>query len=107
MQLAKSKVASLQGFRIPRLELCTALVLARLSHHFVRIIPDVTNDIHLWSDSQDVLWYLKAHPSKWEAFIANRCAEILELMPTAQWHHVLSKDNPAEIIYLAESMLAS
>ena len=83
MQLAKSKVASLQGFRIPRLELCAALVLARLSHHFVRIMRDAINALHLWSDSQDVLWYLTEHPLKWEAFIANRCAEILELMPTA------------------------
>ena len=56
VQLAKSKIALLKGYRISRLELSIALVLARLAHHFLKIVLDIIHFMHLWTDSQDMLW---------------------------------------------------
>ena len=55
------------------------------------------NSVHLWSDSSDVLCWLKDRPSEWPVFVANRCSEILTLMPGAFWHQVRSRENPADI----------
>ena len=50
------------------------------------------------SDSADVLFWLKDHPSRWNVFVANRCSEIHTAQPHALWHHVRSKDNPADVL---------
>ena len=54
-------------------------------------------DDHLWTDSNDVLYWLRDIPSEWPTIIANRYSEIHTLLPDAFWHHVRSADNPADI----------
>ncbi|XP_076294565.1 uncharacterized protein LOC143215848 [Lasioglossum baleicum] len=52
--------------------------------------------IYLWSDSTIVLSWLQGRPSKWKTFVANRVAEIQNLYSPDVWHHIRSKDNPAD-----------
>ena len=52
----------------------------------------------MWTDSADVLFWLKDHPSRWNVFVANRCSEIHTSQPLALWHHVKSRDNPADVL---------
>ena len=94
---------------IPRSELYAALLLARLAQTFIESFPIKIESIHLWSDSADVLFWLKDHPSRWGVFVSNRCSEIHTLLPNAYWHHVRSADNPADVISrgIAPSKLAS
>ncbi|XP_031777962.1 uncharacterized protein LOC116415998 [Nasonia vitripennis] len=93
---SKSRVASLKGLTIPKLELSAAVVLRKLLSESKSQLHFSIDQIYLWSDSTIVLFWLKKSPHVLQTFEANRVSYIQSLPDIVHWRHVKSEDNPAD-----------
>nr|CAH7760137.1 unnamed protein product [Callosobruchus chinensis] len=95
---AKTKVAPIKSLTIPKLELCGALILAKLARKVIDSVRIKFDCCTFWADSTIVLGWLRTSPHLLKVFVGNRVAEILSLTGNHQWRHVDSKQNPADLL---------
>jgi len=95
--MSKARVAPLKQLTLPKLELTGALTGARLSYFISQSLHIPPSTVHLWSDSQIVLYWLKSD-KKLHQFVSHRVTEIHQLTPTATWKYCPTEENPADLL---------
>ena len=96
---SKTRVSPLHTQTIPRLELLSCLLLARLITHVRSALATVIEicSSQCFTDSMVALYWIKGEDKEWKQFVHNRVSEIRNLMPADHWFHCPGKSNPADM----------
>ena len=93
---ARSRVAPVKTLTIPRLELQAAVLGTRLAGAVQRDTRLRISSTTFWTDSKNVLAWIKANDRRYHVFVANRVAEIRESTVPDQWRYVPTDINAAD-----------
>ena len=95
--MGEARVAPLKLVSIPRLELTAAVISVNVAQELYREIDlDVDATVY-YSDSTVVLGYIQNEARRFHVYVGNRVQTIRAKTLPESWHHVKSKDNPADI----------
>ncbi|GFW18327.1 integrase_H2C2 domain-containing protein [Trichonephila clavipes] len=95
---SKSRVSPLKQISIPRLELCGAVLAAKLMKNVKEALNLQITAVHFWSDSTIVISWIHRESRELKTFVANRVSKIHQLSSRDQWHHIASEQNPADVL---------
>ena len=96
---SKSRVNPIKNkTTLPRLELMGCVLLAELMDAVISTMDQAALSIHLFTDSEIVLAWMRNPSLQFKVFVGPRVKKILSLTNIGMWRHVRSEDNPADII---------
>ena len=94
---SKTRVAPISKSTTPRLELCGAQLLSKLLIHVAKALKVPVSNIYAWSDSTIVLCWLSTPTTRLKSYVHNWVVDTIERVPAAQWRHVPTSCNPADV----------
>ena len=93
---ARAKVAPTKKLSIPRLELQAAVLGTRMVTALKREARVKITSTTCWSDSQNVIAWIKSKSRRFHVFVANRIAEIHDSTRPEEWRYVPTQLNAAD-----------
>ena len=94
----KNRIAPVAAHSLPRLELLGACLLVRSAAKVISTHSQLKFDkVVYYSDSQNVLHWIKSDNRQWSTFVLNRVMAIHELTKAKDWYYVRSERNPADV----------
>ncbi|XP_062713555.1 uncharacterized protein LOC134290427 [Aedes albopictus] len=93
---AKTRVAPLKFLSIPRSELQAALLGARLAKTILASLSTKISKRYFWTDSKDVLCWLRSDHRRYSQFVAFRVSEVLDSTDVTEWRWIPTKQNVAD-----------
>ncbi|XP_052820098.1 uncharacterized protein LOC128245918 [Mya arenaria] len=100
----KSRVALLESTSIPRLELLAAMIGLKLAQATCKALNIDISTVTFWSDSRNVLQWIRNQSRQFKTFVANRIGVIHRTTTPQQWRHVSSKENPADVVSRGQTL---
>ena len=96
---SKTKVAPVKKISVPRLELCSCLLLANLMIKVSQALDGVVRITEkiCWNDSVDALFWIKNEKKHRKVFVENRVRKIRKAVPSENWRYVPTDVNPADV----------
>lgn len=94
---AKTMIAPKKNNSIPRLELASAALLAKLMNRVRCVLEIELSECFLFSDATVVLFWLSKPAEEWKTFVSNRVSLVQNLFPYPQWFYINTKKNPADL----------
>ncbi|GFS78128.1 uncharacterized protein NPIL_213611 [Nephila pilipes] len=92
---AKTRLATIQRSRIPRIELLGAVIGARLGATIFEALKLQLNTYY-WTDSlTDLNWIMNNEP--WNSFVGNMVKEVRILINLQNWKHLPGEMNPSDL----------
>ena len=97
--VAKTRVSPLKPATIPRLELLSALCLARLISNVAESLSERLSlgNLRCFTNSQVTLFWIRGTGKDWKPFVQHRVEEIRKLISADSWSHCPGKENPADL----------
>ena len=97
LMTAKARVTPTKAESVSRLELNSAVIGLRLGHAVAIAYEMDPKQIHFWTDSMNVLYWINTPANKLKTFVSNRIGQIQAHSEAEQWRHVPTDKNPADI----------
>ena len=94
---AQAKLSPKQATRIPRLELCAAVLAAKAFKWITKELKLDIDKIVCYTDSKVILGYIHNESRRFYVYVANRIQIIRSLSEPSQWRYVQTTENPADM----------
>ena len=85
-----------KSMTIPRLELISNLLAARLAKYTTKSIGGCYRT-YVWTDSMIALWWIRGDSGRWKTFVNNRVIQIQNTFTPDSIKHCPGLDNPADL----------